>query len=112
MFQVGEASDDGYPKSLNYATEIVLPTTPAQLKACDAVRFKALYKGAPLANQVVHVGRGGARNHSSNDAAQVSQELRTDGDGLAQFVITQQGSVVHPLEPDGEIGDARFRFRV
>lgn len=91
IFQVGDTSDDGYSKSLNYASEIVLSTNPAHLRAGDAVRFRALYRGAALANQLVHVGHGGARNRSSSDPAAVSQELRTDKDGLAQFVVTQPG---------------------
>lgn len=78
LVQVGDSITE-HTTSLGYPTEVVLQTHPAKIAQGQTVSFKATYKGAPLAGQLIHVG------------ASESQELRTNKDGIASFKVTEPG---------------------
>lgn len=89
IFQVGDTPTTGHSSSLGYPTEIVLMSNPSELEAGETVSFKAVYKGAALANQLVSVGHGLAHIRAATHSPSSSQELRTDQNGMARFVITR-----------------------
>lgn len=77
IFQIGDTPCTGFSKRLGYPVEIVPAANPATLKAGETLTFNVIYRGAPLANQLVYVGR----------TASPPQMLRTDANGTAQFTI-------------------------
>jgi uncharacterized GH25 family protein len=82
---------------------------PYELKIGDQIKFRLVYKGQPLANQVVHysfrpVTKGGSRK--TGEASKEEHSTRTDHRGDISFEISDAGrwyvATIHmlPVESD------------
>ena len=118
IFQVGDTRTDDWQKELGYPIEFIPLENPYLLNTGDQLNFKLLFKGQPLANQLVyadyrtsahghhhHHDDTSAHNHNHDDADHnhdgtdesaahthtSGQQLRTNSEGIATANITAGG---------------------
>lgn len=76
LVQVGDGGPDAYDRSVGHRIEFVPVTDPFALKAGEDFRVRLLWKGEPLANEVVFAGREDAGEaptwHSYTDSAGIA----------------------------------------
>ena len=69
IFQVGDKRTDDWKKALGYPIEFVPLDNPYGLNTGDSIRVKLLFKGEPLANQLVYADyQAAADAHTHEDA--------------------------------------------
>jgi hypothetical protein len=94
IFQVGAQLSEDWQAVLGYPIEFVPKSNPYDLHPGHDMQVQLLWKGAPLANQLVYVGSEG-EVHDHGDGAEHSHanlsEYRTDDQGLVAFPIAQAG---------------------
>lgn len=82
LLQVSDGHTEDYSTELKYPIEFIPLQNPYILSVGDIIDFQLLYKGEPLANEVVHF--------SSDSASRVSASI-TDDDGEFSFEIDAAG---------------------
>ena len=82
LLQVSDEHSEDYNRELNYPIEFIPLQNPYLLSVGEIIDFQLLYKGEPLANEVVHF--------SSDTASRVSASI-TDDDGEFSFEIEKPG---------------------
>lgn len=88
LLQVGDKKTDEYKKVLGYPIEFVPALNPYLLKTGQAFPFKLLWKGKPLANQVVHY----STSVPGKDAHENEKSTMTNENGIASIVPTESGN--------------------
>lgn len=110
IVQVGDKRTDDFAKPLGYPVEIMLDSNPYSLRFGDKVSFRVLYKGKPVANQIVRASYEGFHGHDAGGGHVNAHELRTDADGRAQFILTNKAvwyiSLIHMQKVAG--GDVDY----
>ena len=91
VVQVGRTLTDDAARPLGYPTELLLLQNPAILKAGSTLTFKALYRGKPLANQIVYGSYEGFHGHDASGGHINKVTVRTKADGTASFRIDRAG---------------------
>ncbi|CAM3581595.1 DUF4198 domain-containing protein [Zobellia roscoffensis] len=64
IFQVGDKRTDDWQEILGYPIEFIPLDNPYDLNTGDDLKFKLLFNGKPLANQLVYADYKGAEGHS------------------------------------------------
>lgn len=90
--QVGDRRTDDHARALGYPVEILLEQNPYQLKFGQELSFRVLFKGKPVANQLVRASYEGFHGHDESGGHVNSIQLRTDKDGRAKFLLSNKGA--------------------
>lgn len=94
IFQVGDQRSDDWKTVLGYPIEFVPETNPYDLSIGETLRVKLLYKGQPLANQLVYAGFG-AEGHTHSPDSEGHQhndvKLQTGADGVVALKVDHEG---------------------
>ena len=90
IVQVGEPRTADYAKPLGYPVEIILDQNPYDLKFGKEVSFRVLYKGKPLANQIVKASYEGFHGHDASGGHINAHSMRTDKEGRAKFLLSNK----------------------
>jgi uncharacterized GH25 family protein len=90
IVQVGEPRTADYAKPLGYPVEIILEQNPYDLKFGKEMSFRVLYKGKPLANQIVKASYEGFHGHDASGGHINAHSMRTDKDGRAKFLLSNK----------------------
>ncbi|QII44216.1 DUF4198 domain-containing protein [Flagellimonas oceani] len=110
IFQVGEKLSDDWGTALGYPIEFIPQENPYDIHPGHSIKVQLLYKGEPLANQLVIIGSetsgedntiehshdgGEPHTHASDGTADHDHnsglQLRTDEAGILEFQITNEG---------------------
>lgn len=91
FLQVGAQRSEDYARPLGYPVEIIPAQNPTVLKAGDEFAFTVLYKGKPVANQLVQANYDGHHGHDDDGNHTRAYSLRTDAEGRARFKLTRGG---------------------
>jgi len=108
VLQVGDTQSGDFGAALGYPVEILLQQNPSSLKPGDTLSFKVLYKGEPLANQLVYSSYEGHHGHDDNGGHTHAFKMRTDAEGMASFTVDKASNwyvtLIHmeKLEGDAE----------
>ncbi|WP_445381512.1 DUF4198 domain-containing protein [Robiginitalea sp. IMCC43444] len=107
IFQVGNAKSEDWKSPLGYPLEFIPLENPYQIHAGHQLPLKLLWKGSPLANQLVYVGNNsepekghshdGVTKHthnapSGNHRHSGVHSYRTDADGIFRIDLTEKGT--------------------
>ncbi len=74
IFQVGNKKTKDWQTVLGYPIEFVPLENPYELHAGHELRVKLLWKGQPLANQLVYIGSGQEGNGQTPDTEEAEEE--------------------------------------
>nr|WP_321413112.1 DUF4198 domain-containing protein [uncultured Allomuricauda sp.] len=110
IFQVGEELSEDWSTALGYPIEFIPQENPYDIHPGHSLKVQLLYKGAPLANQLVIIGTeksgedttiehshdgGEPHTHKSGETPDHDHnsglQLRTDEAGMLDFQITNEG---------------------
>ncbi len=104
IFQVGEQKTGDWSKILGYPIEFVPLNNPYDMHIGDVLTVELLWKGEPLANQLVYAGsdagqheHGHSHDHGENHGEDHHhhgdgiQQLRTNANGLLSLKVTDNG---------------------
>lgn len=109
IVQIGDTRTADYAAAFGYPVEIVLEQNPYDLKFGKELGFRVLYKGKPVANQLVYASYAGFHSHDASGEHISSYRLRTDADGRAKFLLTNKAlwylSLIHMQKLDGRDAD-------
>jgi len=128
IFQVGDKTSEDWKTVLGYPIEFVPLENPYDLHPGHTLSVRLLFRGEPLADQLVYVGMGadgaeGTSDHSHGEGEEHEHEhtdsstedhthtggtqLRTDAEGIAKVFLPAKGTwylrTIH-LVPSGEAG--------
>ncbi len=104
IVQVGDTRTDDWQTPLGYPIEFVPLSNPYELHAGDSLGVRLLWRGKPLANQLVIVDAEAADHdhaaESDHDHGTATEghthdgmnQLRTDTDGILTVAVTHDGS--------------------
>src|SRR6056297_92631 len=102
LLQVGQKSSIDFTKPLNYPIEFVPMNNPFEINLGDAVGFKLLRNGKPLANHIVHYSTA----VPGQDAHENENSTRTNDNGLVSIMPTSKGkwyiATIHMEKKEGE----------
>lgn len=102
LLQVGQKSSIDFMKPLNYPIEFVPMNNPFEINIGDAVAFKLLRNGKPLANHIVHYSTAvpGQDTHENENS------LTTNEKGLFSIKPNKKGkwyvATIHMEKKSGE----------
>lgn len=125
IFQVGDSLSEDWNTELGYPIEFIPLENPYDLHAGHSLQVKLLYKGQPLANQLVIIGSkttgesttiehshdgGEPHNHESGETADhdhnAGLQLRTNEAGILEFKIASEGiwhlRTIHMIQSEEE----------
>jgi hypothetical protein len=102
IFQVGDKKTSDWQTVLNYPIEFVPMKNPYDVKAGDELSVKLLWKGQPLADQLVYVGSNEEGHSHDNDEGHNHEDgeeghhhdatqLRTDANGIVTMSLSNEG---------------------
>ena len=93
LLQVGDKKTEHCYTEMSYPIEFIPLQNPFELAVGETIEFQLMYKGEPLANEVVHF--------SSDNTSKVSASI-TDDDGEFTFEIDKTGkwyvATIHMVE--------------
>lgn len=92
VVQVGDRKTGDFVRPLGHPVEIVLDQNPYELKFGKDLSFRVLFKGKPLANQLVRASYEGFHGHDASGGHINSYQLRTDKDGRAGFLLNNKAA--------------------
>ena len=105
LLQVGDATSIDFMKPLNYPIEFVPLNNPYEIKLGDAVAFKLLRDGKPLANHIVHY----STSMPGKDAHDNENSTQTNDNGLVTIKPTAKGkwyvATIHMEKKSGDTVD-------
>lgn len=84
LIQVGEGGPPVHDRPVGHPIELVFPETPFVARPGEEVAVRLLWRGEPLADHVVLVGREGAGEGPT-------AHVRTDDEGVARFRVFVPG---------------------
>lgn len=84
LIQVGEGGEEVHDEPVGHPVEIVLLDDPFRLRPGEELHARVLWRGRPLADQVVFAGRAGAGSGPTAHAV-------TDGEGVVRFHVFVPG---------------------
>ena len=90
VVQVGEPRTKDYATPLGFPLEIILDQNPYDLKFWKEISFRVLYKGKPVANQLVRASYDGFHGHDASGGHINAHSMRTDKDGRASFLLSNK----------------------
>lgn len=73
IFQVGDKKTDDWQKEMGYPIEFIPLENPYELNTGDSLKFKLLYNGKPLANQLVYADFKAPADGHNHDEEQVQE---------------------------------------
>ena len=101
VFQVGDEKTDDWKTILGYPIEFVPVSNPYNAKVGDDLQVKLLWKGQPLADQLIYVGNtmpghrheGASHNHDNEEEHHHhdATQLRTNEEGVVTMEIDHEG---------------------
>lgn len=101
VFQVGDEKTDDWKTILGYPIEFVPMSNPYNAKVGDDLQMKLLWKGQPLADQLIYVGNampghsheGDSHNHDNDEEHHHhdATQLRTNEEGVVTIKIDHEG---------------------
>lgn len=86
LLQVGTETSMDYAKVLGFPIEFVPINNPYALKKGEELSFQLLWRGQPLANQIVHYSY-----QSANKKTEVKKSVLTDNEGNIQIKAERKG---------------------
>lgn len=92
IVQVGDGRTADYASPLGHPVEILLDQNPYELKFGKDVSFRVLFRGKPVANQLVRASYEGFHGHDASGGHINSYQLRTDQDGRATFLLNNKAA--------------------
>lgn len=92
IVQVGDTRTADYATPLGHPVEILLEQNPYELKFGKDVSFRVLFRGKPVANQLVRASYEGFHGHDASGGHINSYQLRTDKDGRATFLLNNKAT--------------------
>ena len=105
LLQVGDATSIDFMKPMNYPIEFVPLNNPYEIRLGDAVAFKLLRDGKPLANHIVHY----STSMPVQDAHDNENSTQTNNNGLVTIKPTAKGkwyvATIHMEEKSGDTVD-------
>lgn len=105
LLQVGEKTSIDFMKPLDYPIEFVPMNNPYEIKLGDAVAFKLLRDGKPLANHIVHY----STSMPGQDAHDNENSTKTNKNGLVTITPTAKGkwyiATIHMEKKSGDMVD-------
>jgi len=105
LLQVGNESSMDFMRPLGYPIEFVPLNNPFEIGLGDAVGFKLLRNGKPLANHIVHYSTGAP----GEDAHENENSTKTNENGLVSIKPTAKGkwyvATIHLEKRNGEAVD-------
>jgi len=109
VVQVGDTRTGDHAKSLGYPLEILLDQNPYELRFGRELSFRVMFKGKPLANQLVRASYDGFHGHDAQGNHINSHQMRTDASGRATFLLSNKGawyiSLIHMQKIDDPEAD-------
>ena len=91
VIQVGDRRTDAFKVKLGYPIEIVPMQNPYLLSAGDTLDVQVLFRGKPLADELVYAGYAGLHGHSDSGEHADAVNARTDRNGIARIPLEQAG---------------------
>ncbi len=105
LLQVGEKTSIDFMKPLDYPIEFVPMNNPYEITLGDAVAFKLLRDGKPLANHIVHY----STSMPGQDAHDSENSTKTNENGLVTIIPTAMGkwyvATIHMEKKSGDTVD-------
>ncbi|MGI9545854.1 MAG: DUF4198 domain-containing protein [Flavobacteriaceae bacterium] len=105
LLQVGSETSGDYNVALGYPIEFIPLHNPYELSVGDNIEFQLIYKGKPLANEVVHFS---SRKDTDDSENRINASI-TDEDGKFSFELNQAGKwyvgTIHMRESEEEAID-------
>ncbi len=102
LLQVGDESSIDFMKPLGYPIEFVPLNNPFEISLGDAVGFKLLRNGKPLANHIVHYSTA----VPGQDAHENENATKTNDNGLVSIKPNQQGKwYVATIHMEKKVGE-------
>ncbi|WP_289644478.1 DUF4198 domain-containing protein [Maribacter aestuarii] len=105
LLQVGDVRSIDFMKPLNYPIEFVPLNNPYEIKLGDAVAFKLLRDGKPLANHIVHY----STSMPGQDAHDSENSTQTNENGFLSIRPTAKGkwyiATIHMEKKSGDTVD-------
>lgn len=102
LLQVGDVTSIDFVKPLNYPIEFVPLNNPYEVKLGEAVAFKLLRDGKPLANHIVHY----STSKPGVDAHENENSTQTNENGLVSIIPTAKGkwyvATIHMEKKSGD----------
>jgi uncharacterized GH25 family protein len=99
VLQAGEMRTKDYATPLGFPLEILLDQNPYDLKFGKEISFRVLFKGKPVANQLVRASYDGFHGHDASGGHINAHTMRTDKDGRASFLLSNKAlwyiSLIH-----------------
>jgi len=92
IVQIGDRRTDDYAHALGYPVEILLEKNPYEVKFGQELSFRVLFKGKPVANQLVRASYEGFHGHDESGGHINSIQVRTDKDGRAKFLLSNKAT--------------------
>jgi uncharacterized GH25 family protein len=106
IVQVGDKRSADYSAPLGYPLEIILEQNPYDLKFGKELGFRVLYRGKPVANQLVYASYEGFHGHDESGEHINAHRIRTDADGRGKFLLSNKAlwylSLIHMQKLDGD----------
>jgi len=90
VVQVGDRRTQDFAQSLGYPLEIIPEQNPYELRFGRELGFLVLYRGKPLANQLVRASYEGFHGHDATGEHVTSYPLRTDAAGRATLLLSNK----------------------
>ena len=91
LIQAGDTRTNEYSRPLGYALEFITDQNPYDLRFGKELGFRLLFRGKPLANQLVKASYGGFHGHDAAGNHVSSYQLRTDAQGHAPLLLSNKG---------------------
>lgn len=102
LLQVGDKSSIDFMKPLNYPIEFVPMNNPFEINMGDAVAFKLLRNGKPLANHIVHYSAA----VPGQDAHENENSTKTNKNGFVSIIPTSKGKwYVATIHMEKKVGE-------
>ena len=106
VVQVGDVRSDSYKEILGYPIEIIPQQNPYSLKKDDVLEVRVLFKGKPVANEIVYSSYAGFHGHNDKGEHVNAVQTRTDANGVAKIKLEKVGQwyvrLIHMEEITGK----------
>lgn len=100
IYQVGEMTTTDWQTALGYPIEFMPLINPGILHAGESFEVELLWKGEPLANQLVYLGSGALSNSHEHHESEGHSHSHTE-DGLTAFRTDASGHLSIPIPDHG-----------
>ena len=91
VVQVGDRRTDAFKVKLGYPIEIIPMQNPYLLSAGDTLNVQVLFRGKPVANELVYSSYAGFHSHNDTGEHANAVNTRTDSEGIARIPLEKAG---------------------